>query len=111
MTLIVFYARVYVNLYLQFEHISIGSDVSFPCKKKAKELLLIIIQMCVSKYHRPLQAQCVGPKSYKSCVFFAEHHFFAPPKMNLFFLLTRTQFFITILRVCFLPFVVDFFGC
>lgn len=57
--------------------------------------------MCVSKYHRPLQAQCVRPKSYKSCVFFAEHHFFAPPKLNSFFLLTRTQFFITILCVFF----------
>lgn len=91
---------VYVNHYLQFEHISIGSDVSFPCKKAKDLFLIIILQMCVSKYYRALQPArsslaAWGPKAIKVAYFFAQYF-----SLNSFFL-TRTNFFITILCMCF----------
>lgn len=95
MTLIVFYARVCICKSL----LTIGAHFHrqrrfISLQKEGRRIVANnnnnSTNVCV-KISSTVAGSVCGPKSYKSCVFFAQH-FFASPKMNSFFSLTRTQF-------------------
>lgn len=94
MTLIVFYARVCICKSL----LTIGAHFHrqrrfISLQKEGKRIVANnnkYTNVCV-KISSTVAGSVCGPKSYKSCVFFAQH-FFASPKMNSFFSLSRTQF-------------------
>lgn len=94
MTLIVFYARVCICKSL----LTIGAHFHrqrrfISLQKESRRIVANNnnnTNVCV-KISSTVAGSVCGPKSYKSCVFFAQH-FFASPKMNSFFSLTRTQF-------------------
>lgn len=62
------------EFYLQFEHISIGSDDSFPCNAQIK-----LFKMCQEYRQKALQFSSArngkNENPTKMCVFFAQHFF------------------------------------